>query len=100
MKTDVKILIPAFRLGNEHSKGEYVEVSSSDLRKAAVGTTWETRNNCGNNIEGERAEVVYQTEKGAAVLFRYWKEIDANNPTAKKLRVLEEDPYLRWCEFA
>ena len=99
MKTEVKIVIPAFRLGDIGNSGESVDVENSDLRKADIGTIWETRNNCGSDIEGASAEVVYKTEKGAAVLFRFWKVIDANNPKASKPKVREEAPRLGWYEF-
>ena len=52
--------------------GELVEVSYSDLRTANIGDMWEARDthNCGRALDEESAEVVYKTERGAAVLFR------------------------------
>ena len=51
--------------------------------------------NCGRDLFEESAEVVYKTDKGAAVLFRSWGTTDDPNPED-----WEGDLFLKWFEFA
>lgn len=77
--------------------GELVEVTYADLRAANIGDMWEARDthNCGRALHEESAEVVYKTERGAAVLFRNWGTTDDPNPEP-----WERTPELIWYEFA
>ena len=77
--------------------GELVEVTYADLRAANIGDMWEARDthNCGRALDEESAEVVYKTERGAAVLFRNWGTTD--DPTPEHW---ESAPKLVWYEFA
>lgn len=77
--------------------GELVEVTYADLRAANIGDMWEARDthNCGRALDEESAEVVYKTERGAAVLFRNWGTTDDPNPEH-----WESAPKLVWYEFA
>ena len=99
MKTEVVKEAAAFVLQGSSYNGasETVEVSYADLRAAEVGTLWEAYddNNCGRALKEESAEVVYKTERGAAVLFRNWGTTDDPNPEH-----WESAPKLVWYEFA
>lgn len=77
--------------------GELVEVTYADLRAANIGDMWEAHDthNCGRALDEESAEVVYKTERGAAVLFRNWGTTDDPNPEH-----WESAPKLVWYEFA
>lgn len=77
--------------------GELVEVTYADLRAANIGDMWEARDthNCGRSLDEESAEVVYKTERGAAVLFRNWGTTGDSNPEH-----WESAPKLVWYEFA
>jgi len=77
--------------------GELVEVSYADLRAANIGDMWEpSRPTRGAQAaDGGGGEVVYKTERGAAVLFRNWGTTDDPNPEH-----WESAPKLVWYEFA
>lgn len=101
MKTEMEVKKEeaAFEmLGSSYDgDGELVEVSYADLRAANIGDMWEARDthNCGRALDEESAEVVYKTERGAAVLFRNWGTTDDPNP-----EYWESAPKLVWYEFA
>jgi hypothetical protein len=99
MKMEVKKEEAAFEmLGRSYDgDGELVEVSYADLRAANIGDMWEARDthNCGRALDEESAEVVYKTERGAAVLFRNWGTTDDPNPEH-----WASAPKLVWYEFA
>ena len=99
METDIKMEKVAFSLSASSYDGdeEPVEISFADLRKAKVGDKWENTDShsCGRALREESAEVVYKTDKGAAVLFRVWGTTDDPNPENWK-----DIPQLTWFEFA
>ncbi len=99
MKMEVKKEAAAFVLqGSSYNGcGEPVAVSYATLRAAAVGEKWAGYDNhgCGRAVHSESAEVVYKTERGAAVLFRNWGTTDDPNPEH-----WASAPKLVWYEFA
>ena len=74
----------------------HIAVSFNDLRAAKVGKKWENIDvhNCERGLFEESAEVVYKTEKGAAILFRSWGTTNHPNPED-----WEGEPHLMWFEF-
>jgi len=99
MKMEVKKEAAAFELEgySYNGGGQLVEVSYTELRAAEAGTIWKAHDthNCGRALDEESAEVVYKTERGAAVLFRNWGTTDDPNPEH-----WESAPKLVWYEFA
>ena len=99
METDTKMEKVAFSLSASSYDGEttHLYVTFGDLRAAKIGKKWENHDvhNCGRDLYEESAEVVYKTDRGAAVLFRVKGTTDDPNPEA-----WESDPQLVWFEFA
>lgn len=98
MRAEVRKENPAYVLRAKSYNGEEepINVSFADLRNAKVGDRWENTDshNCGRDLFEESAEVVYKTDKGAAVLFRSWGTTDEPEP-----RPMEGEPELTWFEF-
>lgn len=98
MKTNTIKESPVFYLSasSYNGGGETIEVSISMLKKADVGTKWESNDfsNCGRGVHEESIEVVYKNASGCAVLYKEWGTTDGSYPED-----YEEDPELIWFEF-
>ena len=98
MKTNTIKESPVFYLSasSYNGGGETIEVSISMLKKADVGTKWESNDfsNCGRGVHEESIEVVYKNASGCAVLYKEWGTTDGSDPED-----YEEDPELIWFEF-
>ena len=99
MKTEVIMERPAFTLQGSSfdGVGDVVEVSFAELKKSEVGERWEAldTHNCRRALCEERAEVVYKTIDGVAVVFHAEGTSDEPNPTEWKAK-----PKLKWFSFA
>lgn len=99
MKTEVVSERVAFSVSGWSYNGDGItqNVSFEELRHAGVGSIWNgfDTNNCGRDLHEESAEVIHRTDKGVAVLFRVWGTTDEPNPVD-----WEDEPILRWYEFA
>ena len=98
MKTNTIKESPVFYLSasSYNGGGEIREVSISMLKKADVGTKWESNDfsNCGRGVHEESIEVVYKNASGCAVLCKEWGTSDSPDPED-----WENDPELIWVEF-